>query len=406
MGGLFLFRMVPTILLLVISTALAAPRANMTEDYMEGSEDNSGNSSEGSHDYLEGAHDYMVGPEDYSGNNTDYLEGPEDYSGNYTDYLEGAILERSNSLLEDRAINTCGCAPVSSSNRIVGGKEVNPKGKLSYQVCFNPCKCNSDGMCRCGMCGGTIVNKKFVITAAHCYNSMFTDLRVIVGEHNLCDGVNEGGKVIKVKKITLHPDYNSRTVDNDIAVLELAEDLTFTKKIKPACLPSSETKDYSGSASTVSGWGGTIGYGPNDQQPQQPRQCTLKETIVKLIASSDPMCSKLPGLATSSKIKLCAFAKDTDTCQGDSGGPLTVSENGKYTLVGVVSYGWGCASSTPGIYARVQGFLPWIKNLISSGECSGSSSSSGGATTAKPTTAKATTTASSNGNYDYYSYYG
>ena len=78
---------------------------------------------------------------------------------------------------------------------------------------------------------------------------------------------------------------------------------------------------------------------------------------------------------------------------------------GKYTLVGVVSYGWGCASSTPGIYARVQGFLPWIKNLISSGECSGSSSS-GGATTAKPTTAKATTTASSNGNYDYYSYYG
>merc|ERR1712107_787088 len=142
------------------------------------------------------------------------------------------------------------------------------------------------------------------------------------------------------------------------------------------CLPSSETKDYSGSASTISGWGGTIGYGRNEQQPQQPKQCTLKETIVKLIASSDPMCSKLPGLATSSKIKLCAFAKDTDTCQGDSGGPLTVPENGKYTLVGVVSYGWGCASSTPGIYARVQGFLPWIKNLISSGECSGSTSGS------------------------------
>ena len=260
----------------------------MTEDYMEGSEDNSGNPdySEGSHDYLEGAHDYMV--------------GPEDYSGNYTDYLEGAILERSDSLLEDRAINTCGCAPVSSSNRIVGGKEVNPKGKLPYQVYFNPCKCSSDGMCRCGMCGGTIVNKKFVITAAHCYNSMFTDLRVIVGEHNLCDGVNEGGKVIKVKKITLHPDYNSRTVDNDIAVLELAEDLTFTDKIKPACLPSSETKDYSGSASTISGWGGTIGYGRNEQQPQQPKQCTLKETIVKLIASSDPMCSKLPGMSTRS----------------------------------------------------------------------------------------------------------
>merc|ERR1712203_471651 len=103
MGSLILFRMVPTILLLFISTALAAPRGNMTEDYMEGSEDNSGNSdySEGSHDYLEGAHDYMVGPEDYSGNYTDYLEGPEDYSGNYTDYLEGA------NQLQDQTMRLC-----------------------------------------------------------------------------------------------------------------------------------------------------------------------------------------------------------------------------------------------------------------------------------------------------------
>merc|ERR1712126_698565 len=372
-------RMVPTLLLLVISTALAAPRG--PQDSMEGSEDNSDNS-------------------------VDYSGGSED---NFSDNLDGAILERSNSLLEDRAINTCGCAPVSSSNRIVGGKEVNPKGKLPYQVLFRPC--NSEG--RCGLCGGTIVNKRFVITAAHCYNSMFTKMEVIVGEHNECDGVNEGGKLIKVRKMTLHPDYNSRTIDNDIAVLELAEDLTFTKKIKPACLPSSETKDYSGSASTVSGWGGTIGYGPNDQQPQQPRQCTLKETIVKLLKGSDPMCGKYLK-TSSSKIKLCAFAKDTDACQGDSGGPLTVPENGKYTLVGVVSYGSGCASSsTPGVYVRVQGFLPWIKNLISSGECSGASSgSSGGATTTKPTTAKPTsakptTTASSNDNgNDYYSYYG
>merc|ERR1719259_289665 len=379
--------MVPTFLLLVISTALAAPR---------------------------GPQDSMEGSEDYSDNSVDYSGGSEDnFSGNSTDYLDEAILERSNSLLEDRAINTCGCAPVSSSNRIVGGKEVNPKGKLPYQVLFQGCA----GMRGCSICGGTIVNKRFVLTAAHCYNSMFATMHVIVGEHNVCDGnpqgsPNEGGKLIKVKKMTLHPDYNSRTIDNDIAVLELAEDLTFTKKIKPACLPSSETKDYSGSASTVSGWGGTIGYGPNDQQPQQPRQCTLKETIVKLLKGSDPMCSKYLK-TSSSKIKLCAFAKDTDACQGDSGGPLTVPENGKYTLVGVVSYGSGCASSTSGVYVRVQGFLPWIKNLISSGECSGASSgSSGGATTTKPTTAKPTsakptTTASSNDNgNDYYSYYG
>merc|ERR1712110_905407 len=323
--------------------------------------------------------------------------------GNFSDYsditMDDVILERS--AVSDRAINTCGCAPVSSTNRIVGGKEVNPKGKLPYQVMFYPC--TPQGLC--GLCGGTIVNKKFVVTAAHCWDSRFTNLRVIVGEHSICDGINEGGKVINVKKATMHPDHNKKTMDNDIAVLELAEELTFTDKIRPACLPSSATKDYSGTASTISGWGGTIGYGPKDQQPKQPTQCGLKESMEKILGAKDEKCTRVlrtrsdPSGTAKSNIKMCAWAKDTDTCQGDSGGPLTVPENGKYTLVGVVSYGWGCASSTPGIYARVQGFLPWIKNLISSGECSGSSSSSG-ATTAKPTTAKPTTTASSNGNYD------
>ena len=141
--------------------------------------------------------------------------------GNFShDYLEGTILDRSavpNPLLEERAINTCGCAPVSSADRIVGGKEVNPKGKLPYQVLFRPCTPNGI----CSLCGGTIVNKRFVVTAAHCWEPEETDLWVIVGEHNVCDGVNEGGKRVKVKKITSHPDYDKGSKNNDIAALEL-----------------------------------------------------------------------------------------------------------------------------------------------------------------------------------------
>merc|ERR1719341_847233 len=92
--------------------------------------------------------------------------------------------------VEERAINTCNCAPVSSSDRIVGGKEVNPKYKLPYQVLVSPC--NKQG--HCFMCGGTILNKRYVVTAAHCLyagKDLMTlkggsQFRVMLGEHDHC----------------------------------------------------------------------------------------------------------------------------------------------------------------------------------------------------------------------------
>merc|ERR1712037_392972 len=91
---------------------------------------------------------------------------------------------------EERAINTCNCAPVSSADRIVGGKEVNPKYKLPYQVLVSPC--NKQGNCL--MCGGTILNKRYVVTAAHCLyggNDLMSlkggsQFRVMLGEHDHC----------------------------------------------------------------------------------------------------------------------------------------------------------------------------------------------------------------------------
>merc|ERR1719447_2778906 len=287
-----------------------------------------------------------------------------------------ANMRRRSIDLEDRAMNTCDCAPVTASSRIVGGNEVNPKYRLPYQalVYSQP-----------HLCGGTIVNKRFIITAAHCtehQGATNTNVKVAIGEHNWCDGLtNEGGSWISAKRVINHPNYHSANLHNDIAVLELSEDITFTANIKPACLPTSAAKDYSNLAATISGWGGTIGYAPGDK-PQQPQQCTLKESVVKVLSPTSQKCSSYLGTTTSTS-KLCAWAEGTDTCQGDSGGPLTVAENGKFVLIGVVSYGSGCAHTTPGIYARVQGFLPWIKSLIADGECGTSSGgSTGGGTTA------------------------
>jgi len=255
-------------------------------------------------------------------------------------------------------------------SRIVGGKEVDPRYRLPYQALVYPCVSGVG----CFLCGGTIVNKKYIITAAHCteyQGATITNVKVAIGEQNICDGLtNEGGSFISAKRVINHPNYGNH--DNDIAVLELSKEITFTDRIKPACLPTSETKDYSGWASTISGWGGTIAFAPGNR-PQQPPQCELKESFIQVLSLTDEKCSSYLK-TTTSKSKLCAWAKGTDTCQGDSGGPLTVAENGKFVLIGVVSYGSGCAHTTPGVYARVQGFLPWIKNIIADGECGTSNS--------------------------------
>merc|ERR1719362_2177617 len=208
---------------------------------------------------------------------------------------------------EERAINTCNCAPVSSSDRIVGGNEVNPKYKLPYQVLVSPC--TSKG---CLMCGGTILNKRYVVTAAHCLyagKDLMTlkggaTFRVMLGEHDHCKATSS---FVLASAVHKHPkfDLNNPSGDNDIAILKLSKDLTFSDKIKPVCLPTSATKDYSGKASTVSGWGGTKAYTPLNPV-DQPRQCALKEAILNILKPSDKKCSDFIG-DSSSTTQLCAW---------------------------------------------------------------------------------------------------
>merc|ERR1719354_1400443 len=195
----------------------------------------------------------------------------------------------------------------SAPGRIVGGSVVKAYS-LPYQV-----EIQTNGY----MCGGTIINKRYVLTAMHCLSDARQNkhpvdkVRVVVGEHNICDGVNEGGQMIGVEKFIERADYNKPYMMNDIAILKLKSDIKFSDKVKPACIPTDTSKTYVGATATVSGWGGTVANSPEEgQKPnfEQKTSCNLKATN-------------------------CAYGTKTDSCQGDPGGPLVVVENGKYVLV-------------------------------------------------------------------------
>lgn len=197
-----------------------------------------------------------------------------------------------------------------------------------------------------------------------------------------------GDKVLKVTEFIKHPNYAKETVTNDILIIKVEGEMEFSERVMPACLPTDRGDMYVGREATVTGWGATVSYKyipPQDLQYPN----TLKHTRVEVLDSKDRRCAKdtLRGLLSilkpsllnrfgfkmtveDSMTKLCAYRRGTDACQGDSGGPLTVVEGGVHTVIGVVSYGFGCAAKNhPGIYARVSHYVTWIVANTMDGRC-------------------------------------
>ena len=152
-------------------------------------------------------------------------------------------------------------------------------------------------------------------------------------------------------EVIADPKYNPQTVNHDFSILRLARPVTFTSTILPACLPAeaSPAPTYAGRVATVTGWG-TLSSG--GAQPT-----VLQEVNVTITTNS--ACNAAYGTITD--MMVCASAPGKDSCQGDSGGPLVLEENQRHALVGVVSWGAGCAKpGYPGVYARTTHRMDWL----------------------------------------------
>ncbi|XP_004577407.2 coagulation factor VII [Ochotona princeps] len=260
----------------------------------------------------------------------------------------------------------CGRIPVlekmgasNAQGRIVGGK-VCPKGECPWQAAL---MVNNGTL----LCGGSLVNPHWVVSAAHCFDKLrsLRNLTIVLGEHDLSKNQWDE-QVRRVAQIIVPDKYTPGRTDHDIALLRLRRPVVLTDHVVPLCLPErglSERTLASVRFSRVSGWGQLLDRGASARQ--------LMAIHVPRLMTQDCLeqSDRKPGSPEITENMFCAGYLDgsQDACKGDSGGPHATPYHGTWYLTGVVSWGEGCAAVGHfGVYTRVSRYTEWLSRLMRS----------------------------------------
>ncbi|XP_062867376.1 enteropeptidase [Trichomycterus rosablanca] len=236
---------------------------------------------------------------------------------------------------------------VKDGGRIVGGEDA-VRGSWPWMVSLHWRGRHA--------CGGTLIDSRWIVTAAHCVygkNVHLWNWDVILGLHAQYELDTSERQTHEVDRIIMNPNYNKRTKESDVALLHLHTSVNYTDYIQPICLPDPDQHFTAGRRCIIAGWG-RLSEGGSVAD-------VLQQAVVPLINNS--LCQHfLPEYTITDRMVCAGYTEGgIDSCQGDSGGPLVCEQDDFWVLAGVTSFGAGCAQPRrPGVYALVPHYVRWI----------------------------------------------
>ncbi|XP_037960268.1 lectizyme-like [Teleopsis dalmanni] len=207
------------------------------------------------------------------------------------------------------------------------------------------------------ICGGTIINKEWIITAAHCI-SKAEGMGAVAGLHKQ----NDLGDTTQAREIDFgmkHPDYTGGVGPYDIAILHVSEPFEFNEFVQHATLPNVD--DIPEGETHLYGWGQPKAYVLTPAKTLQ----TVETSIIEWNECKEV----LPENAPLHETNVCTSSKEMgiSACNGDSGGPLVQETKGAPSeIIGIVSWGYiPCGvGNKPSIYTRVSAHVKWAYRIM------------------------------------------